>query len=351
MNTLRRETKKVCVGKIAIGGKSPITIQSMTNTDTKDIYSTTVQMRQLVSAGCEIIRIALYDMECLEAFREIRKAFHDIALVGDIHFDYKIALKAIEAGIDKIRLNPGNIDADWKIREIVKAARDKGIPVRVGTNSGSINKRFLNLDKVEALVESALEQVAILEKNGFEDIVIAVKSSDVLETIEANERISLRTQHPLHLGVTEAGPLRTSLVKSTIAMSHLLLKGIGDTLRYSISGDPVEEVLAGQQLLISMGLREGVNLVSCPTCARTEIDMDEYTSKVSEMIKGVKKPLTIAIMGCVVNGMGEGKHADLGIAGTKTGGVIFKKGEIFGKFNRENLFSEFEKELKKLIDQ
>jgi len=351
MTMLRKDNKEVRVGRISIGGKTPITIQSMTNTDTKDIYSTTLQMRQLISAGCEIIRISLYDIECIEAFREIRKAFCDIALVGDIHFDYKIAVKAIEAGIDKIRLNPGNIDADWKIQEIVKAAKDQGVPVRVGANSGSINKRFLNLNKVEALVESALEQVAILEKYEFEDIVIAVKSSDVLETIQANERISLRTQYPLHLGVTEAGPLRTSLVKSSIAMSHLLLKGIGDTLRYSISGDPVEEVLAGQQLLIALGLREGVNLVSCPTCARTEIDMDEYTSRVSEMIKGVKKPLTIAIMGCVVNGMGEGKHADLGIAGTKTGGVIFKKGEIFGKYNRENLFREFEKELKNIIDQ
>jgi len=221
----------------------------------------------------------------------------------------------------------------------------------VGANSGSINKRFLHLSKVDALVESALEQVQILEKYGFEDIVIAVKSSDPLETIQANELLSTKTQHPLHLGVTEAGPLRQSLVKSTIALSHLLSKGIGDTLRYSISGDPVEEVLAGLQLLISLRLRKGVNLVSCPTCARTEIDMEDYTSRVSQMIQGIKKPLTIAIMGCVVNGMGEGKHADLGIAGTKNGGIIFKKGEIFGKFNQGTLFLEFEKALKNIIDE
>jgi len=347
----RKVTKQVRIGPCLVGGNNAITIQSMTNTDTKDVYSTTVQIRQLVSAGCEIVRIALYDMECVEAFRKLRKAFHDVPLVGDIHFDYKIALKAIEAGIDKIRLNPGNIDSNWKILEIVKAAKEKGIPIRVGANSGSINKRFQQLSNVDALVDSALEQVNILEKYGFEDIVIAVKSSNPLETIRANEQLSIKTQHPLHLGVTEAGPLRQSLVKSTIAMSHLLLKGIGDTIRYSISGDPVEEVLAGQQLLISLGLREGVNLVSCPTCARTEIDMAYYTSKVNEMLKGIKKPLTIAIMGCVVNGMGEGKHADLGIAGTKNGGVIFKKGEIYGKFNRETLFLEFEKELKKLLDQ
>lgn len=351
MITDRKETKTVQVGHAAIGGENPITVQSMTNTDTKDIYSTTVQIRELVSAGCEIVRIALYDIECVEAFRELRRAFHDTPFVGDIHFDYKIALKAIEAGIDKIRLNPGNIDADWKIHEIVKAANEKGIPIRVGANTGSINKRFQQLSKVEALVESALEQVQILEKYGFEDIVIAVKSSCPLETIQANEQLSSKTQHPLHLGVTEAGPLRPSLIKSTIALSHLLQNGIGDTLRYSISGDPVEEVLAGHQLLMSLGLRDGVNLISCPTCARTEIDMEEYTSRVSEMIQGIKKPLTIAIMGCVVNGMGEGKHADLGIAGTKNGGVIFKKGEIFGKFNHENLFDVFEKELKKLINE
>lgn len=351
MITNRRETKTVHVGHAAIGGKHSISVQSMTNTDTKNIYSTNVQIRKLVSAGCEIVRIALYDIECVEAFRELRKAFHDIPFVGDIHFDYKIALAAIDAGIDKIRLNPGNIDTDWKIREIVTAAKEKGIPIRVGANSGSINKRFQNLPKVEALVESALKQVQLLEKFGFEDIVIAVKSSCPLETIQTNELLSSKTQHPIHLGVTEAGPLRQSLVKSTIALSHLLQKGIGDTLRYSISGDPVEEVLAGQQLLISLGLREGVNLVSCPTCARTEIDMDEYTSRVSAMIQGIKKPLTIAIMGCVVNGMGEGKHADLGIAGTKNGGVIFKKGEIFGKFNRENLFVVFEEELQKLIHE
>ncbi len=350
MPSPRKETVSVNVGKTTIGNGSDITVQSMTNTDTKDIYSTTIQMRQLISAGCEIIRIALYDMECVEAFREIRKAFHDYPIVGDIHFDYKIALKAIDAGIDKIRLNPGNIDADWKIREIVIAAKNKGIPIRVGANSGSINKRFQSLPRVDALVESALEQVGILEKYEFENIVVAVKSSNVLETIKANERLSLKTQYPLHLGVTEAGPLRQSLVKSTIALSNLLLKGLGDTIRYSISGDPVEEVLAGHQLLMALGMRKGVNLISCPTCARTEIDMEYYTSRVSEMIRGITKPLTIAIMGCVVNGMGEGKHADLGIAGTKNGGVIFRKGEIFGKYNRETLFSEFERELKKIIN-
>jgi len=351
MITDRKETKTVHVGRAAIGGKNAITVQSMTNTDTKDIYSTNVQIRKLVSSGCEIVRIALYDIECVEAFRELRKAFRDVPFVGDIHFDYKIALKAINAGIDKIRLNPGNIDADWKIHEIVTAAKENGIPIRVGANSGSINKRFLHLSKMEALVESALEQVQILEKYEFENIVIAVKSSSPFETIRANEILSKKIRYPLHLGVTEAGPIRQSLIKSTIALSHLLQKGIGDTLRYSISGDPVEEVLAGHQLLLTLGMREGINLVSCPTCARTEIDMQEYISLVNDMIQGIKKPLTIAIMGCVVNGMGEGKHADLGIAGTKNGGVIFKKGEIFGKFNREDLFVVFEEELKKLIHE
>src|SRR6056297_3855613 len=211
MDSYRKETKEVRVGQSVIGGGSRISVQSMTNTDTKDIYSTTTQMRQLVSAGCEIIRIALYDVECVEAFRELRKAFPDIPLVGDVHFDYKIALKAIEAGVDKIRLNPGNIDAEWKIREIVTAAKEKTIPIRVGANSGSINKRFLHLSKVEALVESALEQVQILGKYGFENIVIAVKSSSPLETIHANELLSSKTQHPIHLGVTEAGPLSQSL--------------------------------------------------------------------------------------------------------------------------------------------
>ncbi len=347
----RRETKNVHVNKVGIGSDYPISIQSMTNTDTKDVYSTSVQIRELVSAGCEIVRISLYDMECLDAFLEIREAFCDIPLVGDIHFDYKIALKSIEAGVDKLRLNPGNIDAQWKIKEIVKAAKEKKIPIRVGANSGSINRKFSHMPRMEAIVESALDQVFMLEKFGFEDIVIAVKSSDVFDTIEANQILCKKTQHPIHLGLTEAGPLMPSLVKSSVAMGNLLLQGIGDTLRYSISGDPVDEVLAANQLLVSLGLKKGINLVSCPTCARTEIDIEYYISRVSEMIKGIDKTLTVAVMGCVVNGIGEGKHADLGIAGTKTGGVIFKKGEIYGKFNQQELFSEFEALLKKLIDE
>jgi (E)-4-hydroxy-3-methylbut-2-enyl-diphosphate synthase len=346
---MKKQTRSVSTGKVEIGGNAPVSIQSMTNTDTKDIAATSQQIKRLVGANCEIIRMALYDIECVEAFRELRKAFPHVPFVADIHFDYRIALDAIEAGVDKIRLNPGNIEEEWKIREVALAAKAKSIPIRVGANSGSINKRFKTLDRTTALVESALEQVRLLEKHAFEDIVIAVKSSDVRETIDANRLLSEKVDYPLHLGVTEAGPLRSSLIKTSAALGTLLLDGIGDTIRYSISGDPVEEGMAAHQLLLSLGLRKGVQLVSCPTCARTTIDMDAYTSRVAEIIKGVEKPLTVAIMGCVVNGMGEGEHADLGIAGTKTGGVIFRNGEIVGKYDRKNLFDAFEKILKKII--
>ncbi|HPR97444.1 MAG TPA: flavodoxin-dependent (E)-4-hydroxy-3-methylbut-2-enyl-diphosphate synthase [Thermotogota bacterium] len=346
---MKKTTRLVSVGTVKMGGDSPVSIQSMTNTDTKDIEATSQQIKRLIGANCEVIRMALYDTECVGAFRELRKAFSDVPFVADIHFDYRIALGAIEAGVDKIRLNPGNIEEEWKIREVAMAAKAKGVPIRVGANSGSINKRFRNLERTPALVESALEQVRLLERHGFEDIVIAVKSSDVRETIEANRILSEKTDYPLHLGVTEAGPLRNSLIKTSAALGTLLLEGIGDTIRYSISGDPVEESMAARQLLLSLGLRKGIQLVSCPTCARTTINMEEYTSRVSEMIKGVEKPLTVAIMGCVVNGMGEGEHADLGIAGTKSGGVIFRNGEIVGKYDKEHLFEEFERLLKKLI--
>jgi (E)-4-hydroxy-3-methylbut-2-enyl-diphosphate synthase len=347
---MRKHTRSVHIGESEIGNKSSIKIQSMTNTDTKDIEATSQQIKRLIGANCEIIRMAFYDLECVEAFRKLRKAFPHVPFVADIHFDYRIALGAIKAGVDKIRLNPGNIEEEWKIKEVAQAAKDKGISIRVGANSGSINKRFKTMNRTEALVESALEQVELLERHNFEDIVIAVKSSDVIETVEANRLLSKKVDYPLHLGVTEAGPLRSSLIKTSAALGTLLMEGIGDTIRYSISGDSVEECTAAHQLLLSLGLRKGIQLVSCPTCARTNIDMEEYTSRVTEIIRGVEKPLIVAIMGCVVNGMGEGEHADLGIAGTKSGGVIFRNGEIIGKHDKEHLFGEFEKILKHIIE-
>ncbi len=341
----------VRVGKRKIGGENPVSVQTMTNTDTKDIESTTKQIKQMVSAGAEIVRLSLYDLECVDAFRLIRERFPGIPFVGDIHYDHRIAIEAVQKGIDKIRLNPGNIESESKIRDVVSACRERGIPIRVGANSGSINKRFKSLEASDALVESALEQVRILEKNGFEDIVIAVKSSDVRQTIRAYQSIYAKVLYPLHLGVTEAGPLESSLIKSSVAMGLLLINGIGDTIRYSITGDPVQEVNAGIELLIAIGEREGVQIVSCPTCARTTIDMNDYVERVRSITSGIRVPLKIAIMGCVVNGVGEGENADIGIAGTKNGGAVFIDGRIMGRYSKDELFPRFEAFLLKKIQQ
>ena len=349
--TNRKTTLPVRVGPIMIGGGNPIVIQSMTNTDTKDVAGTIGQISCLRSAGCDAVRLALYDLECVASLREIRKAIGEYPLIADIHYDYRIALGAIQAGIDKVRLNPGNIGEGWKVKEVAKAAKEKGIPLRVGVNSGSLEKEYGHLPIVEALVASALREVKLLEDAGMDRIVVAVKSSNVMDMVEASHRISNLVDYPLHLGVTEAGPLSVSLVKSTLGIGLLLSEGIGDTIRYSISGDSVKEVYAAKTLLTSAGLFTGPDIISCPTCARTCIDVEEYALTVIELTKTCSKPLKIAIMGCVVNGVGEGKNADLGIAGIPNGGAIFEKGKIVGQYPKSELFSAFEERVKRLAQE
>jgi (E)-4-hydroxy-3-methylbut-2-enyl-diphosphate synthase len=326
----RRITRKIKVGGLFIGGDSPVTVQSMTNTPTDDIESTLAQCRQLITAGCDIIRISFPTIKSTESIPEL-KAQLTVPLVADVHFNAKIALSAIEKGIDKIRINPGNIGNPDEVRTIAREALQRGIPIRVGVNSGSLPDDLESKYKGNipfALKEGALRHVKILEDAGFDQIVIATKSTSVLETIEAYRLISKSTDYPLHLGVTEAGTLVNGTIRSTAAMAILISEGIGDTLRVSLCSDPVNEVKAGIEILRSLGLRKGgIHVLACPTCARTEIDVQSIAEEVEKRICGINKELTVAVMGCVVNGPGEAKHADLGIAGGEGKGVLFRRGE------------------------
>ncbi len=346
---MRRVSKKVFAGKVQIGGGAPVSVQSMTKTDTRDIRSTVKQILQLEDAGCEIIRVAVPDREAALAIKEIKKKIH-IPLVADIHFDPRLALLAMESGADKIRLNPSNIEEKSWIEKIARFANERGIAIRVGANLGSFRNR--PKDVVSALTETVKKEIKILNDADFDDIVISIKTSDVLTTIRANEEIAKTTNYPIHLGITEAGPLEESLIKSSVGIGYLLINGIGDTLRYSISDDPVKEVEAAFVLLKSLRLRErGLTIVSCPTCGRCEIDLFSLVKKVKEDFRFVKTPVKVAIMGCVVNGPGEAKDADIGIAGGKKSGVIFKKGKIFKTVPEKSLYAEFKKELEKLIKE
>lgn len=340
----------VKIGNIEIGGGNPVAIQSMTNTKTKDIQRTLKQIGELEKAGCQIVRLSVPDNDSLEALPAILKGV-SIPLVADIHFDYKLAIGSIKAGISKIRLNPGNIGDNWKVEEVVRAAKDFKIPIRVGANSGSIKKQFQDYPKEIALGESALEEVRILEKLGFEDIVISVKSSSVKETVLANKYVHERTDYPLHIGVTEAGIGNTALTKSAIGIGALLLENIGDTIRVSIAGDPVNEVIAARDILKSLELFDAPDIVACPTCARTEIAVEDLAKKVTFWLDGVNEKIKVAIMGCVVNGIGEGKDADIGIAGTRNGGVIFVKGNIIDRVENKELEKRFKEILTELLSQ
>lgn len=343
-------SRVVKIGNVEIGGGNPISIQSMTNTKTKDIRGTLKQIAELEKAGCEIVRLSVPDTDSLEALPSILKEV-SLPLVADIHFDYKLAIGSIKAGISKIRLNPGNIGDNWKIEEVVRVAKDFKTPIRVGANSGSIKKQFQDYPKEIALGESALEEVRILEKLGFEDIVISVKSSSVRETVLANEYVHERVDYPLHLGVTEAGIGNLAITKSAIGIGSLLLKGIGDTIRVSIAGDPVNEVIAARDILKSLDLLEAPDIVACPTCARTEIAVENLAEKVTSWLDGDDKKIKVAIMGCVVNGIGEGKDADIGIAGTRNGGVIFVKGKIIDRVENAELEKRFKEVLADLLSQ
>lgn len=338
---MRRKTKSVSVGGICIGSESSyIPVQSMTNTDTRDVVKTVQQIKALQEAGCDIVRLAVLDMEAAEAIKEIKKKTN-VPLVADIHFDYKLALESVKNGIDKLRINPGNIGSHDRTIEVIKACKHHNVPIRIGVNSGSVKKEFLdkyNGVNVHSLVESALEHVNILEKNNFYDTVIAVKSSDVKLCVDAYREIARRTDYPLHLGVTESGTVYKGTIKSAIGIGSLLLDGIGDTLRVSLTGDPVEEVKVGKQILRSCGLlNDGVDVVSCPTCGRTQIDLISIAKEVEDRLKECKNPLKVAVMGCIVNGPGEAKEADYGLAGGKGNGIIFKKGVIIKKVNEKDL--------------
>lgn len=347
----RKTTRKVKVGDINIGGDSSIKVQSMTNTDTRDIGATVEQILRLQEAGCDIVRCAVPDQKASDAIGQIVKEI-GIPLVADIHFDYRLALSSINNGVSKLRINPGNIGSTDKVRAVVEAAQDKGVPIRIGVNSGSLQRDIL--EKYgdvcpQALVESALRHVEILEKLNFNDVVISVKSSDVTEMIECYRLISEKVDYPLHLGVTESGTIKSGTIKSSVGIGALLSQGIGDTIRVSLTGDPVEEVIVAREILRSLGhIKEGIELISCPTCGRTQLNLIEIADQLEGRLKGIKKNIKVAVMGCVVNGPGEARRADIGIAGGNGQGLIFRKGEIIKKVREEELVEELIAEIEKL---
>lgn len=335
----RNNTRPVNVGNVTIGGGAPIVVQSMTNTDTRDINATLAQIRELAEAGCEIVRLAVVNQEAAQKLEEIVK-YSPIPVVADIHFDHRLALAAIDAGVHKLRLNPGNIGSAQKVKEVVRAAQDRGVPIRIGVNSGSIAKELLERmgRTAEAMVESALQHVTILEDLGFYDIVISLKATDIDMTTRAYELLSERVPYPLHLGITEAGTTWFGSIKSAAGLGAILSRGLGDTLRVSLTGNPVEEIKVAWAILSAMELRRrGPLFISCPTCGRTEIDLERITAEVEDRLKDYPLPITIAIMGCVVNGPGEASHADIGIAGGKGVGLVFRGGEIVRRVKENEL--------------
>ncbi len=351
---LRRETKQIHVGDVAVGGGSPISVQSMTNTDTRDVEETVAQIERLQDAGCEIIRVAVLDENAAVAISSIRDKIC-IPLIADIHFDHRLAVAAMENGAQGIRINPGNLGGPEKLARVVAAAQAHQVPIRVGVNSGSIEKDLLkeygypSEENPKSLIESALRNVRLLEAQGFSEIKISIKSSDTLTTISGYQQLSKLTDYPLHIGVTEAGGLIAGTVKSSVALGILLHQGVGDTFRISLTRDPVEEIRVGFELLRSLKIRErGPELISCPTCGRTQIDLFSIAEEVERYVQTMKKPLKVAVMGCVVNGPGEAKEADIGLAGGNGVGIIFKKGELYKKVKEEDLLETFLNELKQL---
>ena len=349
--TFREKTKEIRIGDRVIGGGNPILIQSMTNTKTEDVESTVRQIHMLEEAGCEIIRCAVPNMQAAEALREIKKRIH-IPLVADIHFDYRLAIAAISNGADKIRINPGNIGAAERIRAVVEKAKEREIPIRVGVNSGSLEKPLLEkygCVTAEAIVESALDKVRCIEQLGYDNLVISIKSSDVLMCARAHELIAKETDYPLHVGITESGTLFSGTIKSSVGLGIILYQGIGDTVRVSLTGDPVEEVKAAKRILKTLNLRKGgVEVVSCPTCGRTQIDLIGLARQVETLVSGYDMDIKVAVMGCVVNGPGEAREADLGIAGGIGEGLLIRKGEIIRKVPEDGLLAALKQELDEL---
>ncbi|MGN0298382.1 MAG: flavodoxin-dependent (E)-4-hydroxy-3-methylbut-2-enyl-diphosphate synthase [Lachnospiraceae bacterium] len=343
----RDETKTIQIGNRVIGGGNPILIQSMTNTKTEDVQATVAQILALEEAGCEIIRCAVPTMEAALALKEIKKQIH-IPLVADIHFDYRLAIAAMENGADKIRINPGNI-GDEHIKAVVDKAKEYKIPIRVGVNSGSLEKHLVEKYggvTAEGIVESALDKVKIIEDLGYDNLVISIKSSDVLMCAKAHELLAPKTSYPLHVGITESGTIMSGNIKSAVGLALILSQGIGDTIRVSLTGDPVEEIRSAKLILRTLGLRKGgIEVVSCPTCGRTQIDLIGLANQVEKMVSGYDLDIKVAVMGCVVNGPGEAKEADIGIAGGKGMGMIIKHGEIYKKLPEEQLLTALKYEL------
>lgn len=348
----REETRKIKVGNVYIGGDAPICIQSMTNTKTEDVEATVAQIRRLEEAGCEIVRATISNMESAKAIKEIKEKIH-IPLVADIHFDYRLALEAVKNGIDKIRINPGNIGDKEKVKEVVEACKEKKIPIRIGVNGGLLEKHILakyGEPTAEALVESALYHVRILEELEFYDICVSIKSSNVPTVIEAYKLFASKKNYPLHIGVTEAGTLLGGAIKSSVGIGTMLYLGIGNTMRVSLTSDPVDEIHVAKQILKSVGLlKEGVEIISCPTCGRTSINLISLAKEVEKRTKHIKRPLKIAIMGCAVNGPGEAREADIGIAGGKGSGLIFKQGKVLRKVDESEMLNELMKEIENML--
>lgn len=353
--TKRRASKRINVGGVYVGGGEKITVQSMTNTDSKDFDATYCQIKRLENAGCDIVRMTVPDMESVNTVYKLKNSDIKIPIVADIHFDYKMAIEAANAGADKIRINPGNIGGEDRVKAVVDTCTQKNIPIRIGVNSGSLEKSILERHgrpSGEALAESALYHAGLLEKFDFTNIILAVKSSRVADMIEANRILARKTEYPLHLGVTEAGTVHKGLIKSAAGIGGLLLDGIGDTIRVSLTADPTEEVREGRAILSSLGISEesGINIISCPTCGRTKIDLigiaNEFEKRAADI--SVRKKIDVAIMGCVVNGPGEARECDIGIAGGEKEAVLFKKGQIIRKISEENIIDELIEEIKKM---
>ena len=347
----RNPTKVVSVGNVLLGGKHPIAIQSMTNTDTRDVEATVSQILALEKEGCEIIRVAVPDLQAAYCLGKIKEQIH-IPLVADVHFDYRLALEGINQGVDKLRINPGNIGSEERIKAVVKAAKEKNIPIRIGVNAGSLEHNIIERYggvTAEGLVESALRHIRILEKYYFTDIVVSLKASNIPLALASYQQLAEKVSYPLHIGITEAGTLWAGTIKSAAGIGALLAQGLGDTLRVSLTGDPLEEIRCAKQILQVMGLRVfGPEIISCPTCGRTEIDLIRLAEEVERQCQSIQKPIKIAVMGCVVNGPGEAKEADIGIAGGKGVGVIFKKGQLIKKVAEDQLLQALMEEIEKM---
>ncbi len=350
---MRKKSRQVLVGGVALGGGSPIVLQSMTNTKTTDIPSTLSQIERLVEAGCELVRLAVPNQEAVTALAAIRKR-SPVPLIADIHFDYRLALACMDAGADKIRINPGNIGGEEKLAQVIRRAADGHVPMRIGVNSGSLEKELLLAERgvtVNGLVRSALRWTERCREYGATELVVSLKSSDVLQTIEAYQAFARQSDVPLHIGLTEAGTVRSGSIKSAVAMGILLHQGIGDTLRVSLTGDPVEEILVARQILQCLRLQQpGVTIIACPTCGRTEVDMAPIAEEVERRLVGLKHPITVAVMGCEVNGPGEARHADIGVACGKNAAVLFRHGKIVRKIKADEIADELVHEALHLQD-